>query len=140
MRKLIAVVAVSTVFMLTAPPSASASYWSYGGHCVLTEDGSVILRGFVYNSDGAYFSYGPVDWIYQRRELGSSIGWRRIDRGFRETVTVNPDGTWITRFRSTPSPTEGFAYRLIAEAAFYTFDLTAYNDNKENPLCRTRAA
>lgn len=139
MRKLIALAAIATMLTLAASPPASASYWHYGGRCRLTDDGSVFLGGFVSNSDGAYFAYGPVEWFYKMRELGTSTGWRRIDQGFRETVIVDPDGTWTAKFRSAPVPRAGFAYRLIAEFSFRA-EVARYNDKRENPNCRPQAA
>lgn len=141
MRKFVAVVTFSTVFMLTGPPSASASYWSNGGRCVLTEEGMVLLRGRISTSDGSWSYYGPVRWVYRMRELGAASGWTHIDRGFRERVIVHSDASWEATFRSTtPMPTTGFAYQLLGKPTGWTFALTRYNDNKDNPFCRTRAA
>lgn len=132
--------AIATIFTLTVPISASASYFSNSSRCVLTDDGNVSLRGSVAaNADGSWAYFGPVRWIYRMRDLDASTSWTRLHVGCRESVTVNPDGTWVATFSSYPRPTAGFAYRLTAKLTDYSFGLTGYHDNKENPSCRTRA-
>ena len=140
MRKLIALAAIATMLVPSTPMSASASYWSQDSRCVLTNDGRVSLRGSISNSDGSYAYYGPIRWVYRVLDLDASTGWTRLHVGFRESVTVEPDGEWVATFASYPMPRDGFAYKLIVKPTGWRFTMTRYNDNKENPYCRTRAA
>jgi hypothetical protein len=83
----------------------------YHGECVPRAGGTMAIKAEI--SGYSYRSYEPMRWVWRAQEVGTP-GWARMKTGFRQTLRVDIDQSWVAHFRSDPRPALNRVYRVTA--------------------------